>query len=182
MFLSGSHYSLSLAFYFILCNEWLLGSLVVLSTSKFTIRIPLPLQLQSPPYSHCRLRTSLRPFHMPFHQLLPGILTALQNNSMVGNADVAWTSGCTTVTVTPPPSPFTSLFFLSNITVPSFIISTHSTLGNSSLSNPSTVLQEDCYNFVHVVVGTHHSLSLTYPPLLCCHLGLLSLQLWLFLC
>lgn len=181
MFLSGSHYSLSLAFYFILCNEWLLGSLVVLSTSKFTIRIPLPLQLQSPPYSHCRLRTLLRPFHMPFHQLLPGILTALQNNSMVGNADVAWTSGCTTVTVTPPPSPFTSLFFLSNITVPSFI-STHSTLGNSSLSNPSTVLQEDCYNFVHVVVGTHHSLSLTYPPLLCCHLGLLSLQLWLFLC
>ena len=84
------------------------------------------------------------------------------------------------ILVTPPPSPFTSLF-LSNITVPSFI-STHSTLGNSSLSNPSTVLQEDCYNFVHVVVGTHHSLSLTYPPLLCGHLGLLSLQLWLFLC
>lgn len=73
------------------------------------------------------------------------------------------------------------LFFLGNITVPSFIY-THSTLGNSSLSNPSTVLQEDCYSFVHVVVGTHHSLSLTYPPLLCCHLGLLSLQLWLFLC
>lgn len=119
-------------------------------------------------------------FSYALKQLLPGILTALQNSLMVGKM-LIWLE----LQVAPlsqllhyhHPS---QVFVLGNITVPSFI-STHSTLGNSSSSNASTVLQEDCYNFVHVVAGTHHSLSLAYPPILCCHLGLLSLQLWLFL-